>query len=143
MQTEQTYSLDELCALVDMPKRTVRYYIQNGLLDRPEGLNRGAKYTRSHLERLLFIRKWQQAGLSLERIQELISSPEHDLPPVRRRGPGTVEVWSHLVVREGVELHVEPGQAGLSPEQLRAFLRQVTAAFESISKQSGDREEAP
>jgi DNA-binding transcriptional MerR regulator len=142
MQTEQTYSLDEICALVDMPKRTVRYYIQNGLLDRPEGLNRGAKYNRSHLEKLLFIRKWQQAGLSLERIQELISSPEHDKPPARRRGPGTVEVWSHLVVSEGLELHVEPSQAGLSPEQLRAFLKLVNAAYESISKQSGDREEA-
>ena len=141
MQNENTYSLEEICALVEMPKRTVRYYIQNGLLDRPEGLNRGAKYTQAHLEKLLFIRKWQQAGLSLERIRELISSPENDTPPPRRRGAGTVEVWSHLVVHEGLELHVEPSQAGLSPEQLRAFLRQVTAAYESISKQSGDREE--
>ena len=132
MTNDPSYSLDELCTLVEMPKRTVRYYIQNGLVDRPEGLNRGARYTATHVEKLLFIRKWQDAGLSLERIRELISSPSGDLPPPRRRGPGTVEVWSHLVIADGLEVHVEPGQAGLSPEQVREFLRQVSALHDAL-----------
>jgi hypothetical protein len=41
-------------------------------------------------------------------------------------------VWSHLVVAEGVELHVESGISGLSPEELREFYRSVMAQFESI-----------
>ncbi len=132
MTNAPSYSLDELCTLVEMPKRTVRYYIQNGLVDRPEGLNRGARYTTTHVEKLLFIRKWQDAGLSLDRIRELLASPSGDLPPPRRRGPGTVEVWSHLVVADGLEVHVEPSQAGLSPEQVREFLRQVSALHDAL-----------
>lgn len=131
-----SYSLDELCALVELPKRTVRYYIQSGLLDRPEGLNRGARYGRQHVERLLFIRKWQQAGLSLERIRALVDESSDDLPPVRRRGAGTIEVWSHLVIRDGVELHVEPTISGLSPEQLRMFLGRVQAAYDDIEQEN-------
>ena len=32
-----TYLISELCSLVDLPVRTVRYYVQQGLVDRPEG----------------------------------------------------------------------------------------------------------
>ena len=67
-----TYSLQELAALVELPERTVRYYIQLGLVDRPEGETRAARYGERHLEQLLEIRKWQRAGLSLERIRELV-----------------------------------------------------------------------
>jgi len=141
MPDMMSYSLDELCALVELPKRTVRYYIQSGLLDRPDGLNRGARYGRGHVERLLFIRKWQQAGLSLERIRELVAEPSGAIPPARRRGPGTIEVWSHLVIREGIELHVEPTISGLSPEQLRLFLQRVQAAYDDIEEQNQERKD--
>ncbi len=53
------------------------------------------------------------------------------LPPTPRRA-GTVEVWSHLVVADGIELTLEPGRAGLSPEQVRVFFRAVTQAYEQI-----------
>jgi DNA-binding transcriptional MerR regulator len=132
MNTDQTFALDELSTLADLPRRTVRYYIQIGLVDRPEGAARGAFYTRRHLEQLLLVRKWQLAGLSLERIAELVRQPESGpLPPAPRRA-GTVEVWSHLVVAEGIELTVEPGRAGLSPEQVRALFRAVTEAHTRI-----------
>ena len=129
MSEDRTFSLDELCTLADLPKRTVRYYMQIGLVDRPEGLNRGARYHPRHLEQLLAIRKWQAAGLSLERIRELLATPDPDAPPLKPRQAGSVEVWSRLLVAPGVELHIEPGQAGLSPEAVRAFCRAVLAAF--------------
>ena len=52
----QTYSLQELATLVELPERTVRYYIQLGLVDRPEGETRAARYGERHLEQLLEIR---------------------------------------------------------------------------------------
>ena len=138
--TAETYSLDELCTLVDLPRRTVRYYIQIGLLDRPEGEKRGAFYTRLHLDQLQAIRKWQQAGLSLVRIRELLANQaEPGVPPAGRR-PGSVEIWSRLLVVEGLEVHVEPGQAGLSPEQVRAFFRAVRAAYAEVREQQYERE---
>ena len=132
---DKPLSLDELCTLVDMPKRTVRFYIQSGLVDRPEGETKAARYTRAHLEQLLTIKKWQQAGLSLERIGELLAKPDAGvLPPPRPRGPGTVEVWSHLVVADGIEINLEPGRAGFSPEQVRNFFRGVMALHQQLSK---------
>ena len=128
----KTHSLAEIAALVELPERTVRYYIQLGLVDRPDGETRAARYGERHLGQLLEIRKWQQAGLSLERIAELLADPSAKGPPPRRRGAGTVEVWSHLVIDEGVELTINPGAAGLSPAQVRRLFREVDAAYETI-----------
>lgn len=139
MNTETHYSIDELATLVELPRRTVRYYVQQGLVDRPIGEKRAAYYTTRHLEQLLTIRKWQQAGLSLDRIREILLEPESgSIPPPRPRGAGTVEVWSHLVVSDGLEITLEPGRAGMSPEQVRAFFRGVTALHEQILEQDKD-----
>ena len=67
--------MDEIAALTELPRRTVRYYIQESLVDRPDGIGKGAYYTQHHLEQLLLIRKWQLAGLSLERISEVLKRP--------------------------------------------------------------------
>jgi DNA-binding transcriptional MerR regulator len=131
VNTARTFSLGELCALADLPVRTVRYYIQIGLVDRPIGETRAAYYTSRHVEQLLQIRKWTQAGVSLERIHELLSGETPPVPP-RPRGPGTVEVWSHVVVDDGLEITLEPGRAQLSPEQVRAFFQRVQAAYRDI-----------
>ena len=132
MNTPKTFTLEEIAALAEVPRRTVRYYIQSGLVDRPQGIGKGASYTQRHVEQLLLVRKWQLAGLSLERIGEILQEPsDGPLPPTPRR-PGTVEVWSHLVVAEGVEITLEPQRAGLSPEQVRAFFRAVTQAYEQL-----------
>ncbi|MFN3792226.1 MerR family transcriptional regulator [Massilia sp.] len=125
------FGIDELCGLTGLPKRTVRYYIQIGLVDRPEGETRAARYTQKHLEQLLAIRRWTQEGLSLERIRELLSGATQP-PPGRPDRAGTVEVWSHLIVSEGVEVRLDPARAGLSPEQSRQFFAAVMAAFQQI-----------
>lgn len=129
MDTLPTYGFEELCALVDLPSRKVRYYVQMGLVDRPDGLNRGARYNAKHIEQLLSIKKWQGAGLSLERVRDLLHGAPGDLPP-KTKAAGTVEVWSRLLVAPGVELNVEAGTAGLSPEQLRVFFRKVMGAYQ-------------
>ena len=127
----RTFSLGELCAFAELPIRTVRYYIQIGLVDRPVGETRAAYYTPHHLEQLLQIRKWTQAGVSLERVHDLLAGGAPPVPPLPR-GPGTVEVWSHLVVADGLEITLEPGRAQLSPEQVRAFFQGVQAVYRDI-----------
>jgi DNA-binding transcriptional MerR regulator len=129
---EVGYSLDELCALVELPKRTARYYMQIGLVDRPEGFARGTRYRVRHLEQLLAIRKWQRAGLSLERIGELLAAPDTVPVPPKPRGRGSVEVVSRLVIAEGVELILDPARDGLSPEEVRELFRRVMAAYDQI-----------
>ena len=142
MNTETRYFIDELAALAELPRRTVRYYMQQGLLEHPVGEKRAAYYTTRHLEQLLTIRKWQRAGLSLNRIREILGgTTETELPPPRPRGPGTVEVWSHMVVTDGLEVTLEASRAGLSPEQVRTFIRGVTDLYEQIRQERPDNAE--
>ena len=132
----EKFSLTELCTLADVPQRTARYYIQEGLVDRPEGAKRGSHYTSRHLEQLLTIRKWQRAGLSLERIRELVAEPgDVDMLPPPRRRPGDITIRSHILLRPGVELVVEPGEAGLTPEEVRALARQAAAMVDQLTKE--------
>lgn len=132
------FTLNELCTLADLPVRTVRYYIQIGLVDRPEGETRAARYGRRQLKQLLSIRKWTAAGVSLERIRELLHGEEAPVPP-RARQPGSVEVCSHLLVTEGIEVVIEPGRAGLSPEEVREFVKGVMALYGQVKGSDNSR----
>ena len=127
-----SYPLSELCALVDLPVRTVRYYVQQGLVDRPQGETRAARYSQQHVDQLLVIKKWSAAGLSLDRIRELLAGTEPSVPQ-RKRRPGSVEVASHLYVADGLEILIEPGRAGLTPEQVRQFAKGVMVLYEEVT----------
>jgi DNA-binding transcriptional MerR regulator len=131
----QEFNINELATLAELPARTVRFYIQQGLVARPHGEKKGAKYSAAHLDQLLAIKKWQAAGLSLERIRELLIAPGADELPPKPRWPGMVEVWSRLHIADGVELQVEPGRSGLKPEQLRRFLNDVIAVYDKATKE--------
>ena len=137
------FTIDEICALVEMNKRTVRYYIQKGLVDRPEGIGKGAFYSHAHLEQLLTIRKWKAAGLSLERIQDILLGEkdvyhsDKPVPPPLTKKQGTIEVWSHMQLDDGIEIHIEPKRARLSPDQVRVLFREVMNLYKKI------REEEP
>lgn len=78
---------------------------------------------------MLSIRKWSEAGLSLERIRELLHGEPPDVP-ARAPSPGTVSVRSHLHLADGLELVIDPGRARLTPEQLRGFCQDVLAVYE-------------
>lgn len=139
-------SIEQLSLLAGVTPRTVRYYIAEGLLDRPVGEKRGAHYVRRHLEQLLLIRRWTDAGLSLERVRELIAgAPEHPTP--RCSAPGTVEVWSRVTVADGLEIHVEPARAELTPEQMRRLVRGIEALYRQVRSagtgEPGGHPEAP
>ena len=132
-----TYSLNDLCRLSALPVRTVRYYIQIGLLDKPLGEKRGAYYTQHHLDQLLRIVELSQAGVSLERIRQVLQGGDAPVGP-RTRQLGSVQVRSHLCLGPGLELQITPEEARLSPEQLRAFITAVTQAMHQIQGNNND-----
>ncbi len=131
--TQRRFTLDELSGLVSLSRRTVRYYIQMALVDRPLGVGRGAHYDTRHLNQLLEIRKWQDAGLSLERIRELLRASDTNPPPVPPRQPGAVEIWSQVLIDEGIELHINPERAKLTPEETREFVATVMDLYQPFS----------
>ena len=121
---DTVFTLDQLCTLADCPKRTVRYYVQLGLVDRPVGETRAARYGRRHLEQLLQIRQLTEAGMSLERIRDVLAGGSPPVPP-KARAPGSVQLRSHVLVAPGVELQIDPEEAGMPAERLHEFVRAV------------------
>ena len=133
---KKRYTLDDLCQLVGLSSRTARYYIQEGLVDRPEGQKRGAYYLEKHLRQLQQIQEWQGAGYSLDRIRQLLeegSTPADTLLTLTPRR-GDVQVVSGIHIAPGVELTINPEQAGLSPEQTRALYRQIGEIVDQLEK---------
>ncbi len=127
----KSFSLDELCTLTDLPKRTVRYYMQMGLVDRPIGETRAAHYLTAHLDQLLKVKQLTDAGISLERIAEIQNGEE--LPvPAKPRKPGDIQVKSHIYVASGIELQISPEEADMSPEQIRALVKAVMKTIQEI-----------
>jgi len=127
-----SYTLNELCVLADLPVRTLRYYVQNGLIDRPDGETRAARYGAKHLEQALLVRKWTAAGLSLERIRDILHGQEVAVT-ARPKAPGSIEVCSHLCIADGLEMVIEPTRAGMTPEQVRTFAKGVMALYAAIT----------
>lgn len=63
-----SFDLSDLCQLGGVTARTVRYYVQQGLLPSP-GLGAGARYGEGHLARLRLIRRMQAEHLPLAEIR--------------------------------------------------------------------------
>ena len=127
----KTFSLDELCTLTDLPKRTVRYYMQMGLVDRPIGETRAAHYLTAHLDQLLKVKQLSDAGISLERIADIQNGEELQIP-IKPRKPGDIQVKSHIYVAPGIELQISPEEADMSPEQIRALVKAVMKTIQEI-----------
>ena len=108
MDDEQgRFSVDELADLGGVSRRTVRYYVQEGLLPPPLGVGRGKHYDQSHLDRLLRVKAEQEAGRSLDDIRaRRTRSDGRSEPAARPRPPLPRSTWRRLELAPGVELHV-------------------------------------
>ena len=78
-------SIGELAQRTGVTRRTIRYYVEIGLLPPPAGAGKAAVYGREHLERLETIKELQAYRLSLEEIRDRLAgkpvrSPR-ELPP--------------------------------------------------------------
>jgi DNA-binding transcriptional MerR regulator len=131
---ETRYGVDELAELSGVSRRTVRYYIQEGLLTPPFGLGRGSHYGREHLEQLLRVKAMQEQGLALEEIRGVLSGKK----PPRPMAPPPANVprasWTRIELAPGVELHVSstvrlpaPGKLAELVETARRYFRSEPA----------------
>ena len=97
----RTYTIGNLCELSGYSRRTIRYYIQEGLLEPPAGRGRGGLYNDSHVARLRQIRKLQNDGVPLFGIRKVLACGVVAVPHLER------EVWIRCPVAAGIEMHIE------------------------------------
>jgi DNA-binding transcriptional MerR regulator len=129
---ERYYGIKELAELGGVTRRTVRYYVQRGLLPMPLGTGRGPHYTPTHLERLMHIRQMQETGVPLGEIAARLDGV-HQTPVSIPEVPPERSTWLRFVLADGVELHVRAGAASFQPSQLA---RLVEAARQTLGLQT-------
>jgi DNA-binding transcriptional MerR regulator len=111
------YSIGQLAELGSVSRRTVHFYVQQGLSDPPEGRGRGSYYTDRHLDQLQRVLALQREGLPLRRIQGM---SETEQLRAAESVPGR-QLVLRLAVAPGITLEIEAGSGGEIPsaEKLR------------------------
>lgn len=67
-------TLEDLVNISGLPIRTVRFYIQEGLLPGPDSRGKNARYTEEHLERLEWIQRLKEHHRPLREIRILLNN---------------------------------------------------------------------
>jgi DNA-binding transcriptional MerR regulator len=127
--------------------RSIRFYVANGLLERPEGTGTAATYNYRHFLQLLAIKIRQREGITLDAIKQEMKDVTGD--SLERRVAtslasalgATVETrkqandddgaasWRRLPVADGVELHVRDDSPSAREEALVAMREAIRAAL--------------
>jgi DNA-binding transcriptional MerR regulator len=145
------YTARDLAALCGVSERTVRYYVEEGLLPRPASRGRGANFEADHLTRLHLIRAMQQAGNDLESIRDYLREMERELGRTGATLEAALAVWTARTeeaawrerltkqwatpelahryrIAEGIDLLVDL-RAAPHPGRMREIVRLIRKAF--------------
>jgi len=127
--------------------RSIRFYVANGLLERPEGTGTAATYNYRHFLQLLAIKIRQREGVTLDVIKKEMKDFTGDALERRVAASlaaalgATVETrrqavdddspatWRRMAVADGVELHVRDDSPAARDEALVAMREAVRAAL--------------
>jgi DNA-binding transcriptional MerR regulator len=127
--------------------RSIRFYVANGLLERPEGAGTAATYNYRHFLQLLAIKIRQREGVTLDVIKGEMKELTGDALERRvasslaaalgatvdtRRQAADEDVtasWRRVPVADGVELHVRDDSPASRDDALVAMREAVRAAL--------------
>jgi len=127
--------------------RSIRFYVANGLLERPEGTGTAATYNYRHFLQLLAIKIRQREGVTLDIIKKEMKDVTGDALERRvatslaaalgatvetRKQPDNDDAtaaWRRLPVAAGVELHVRDDSPASRHDALIAMREAVRAAL--------------
>jgi DNA-binding transcriptional MerR regulator len=126
--------------------RAVRFYVANGLLDRPDGTGTAATYNYRHFLQLLSIKIRQREGQTLDSIRRELSEVAGDqlerriaqsLAPALGAGADAVVqrdddrayMWRRVPVADGIELHVRDDSPAASEDAIIALREAMRSAL--------------
>lgn len=121
------YNIETLSKISGLSRRAVRYYIQRGLLEPPEGSKRGCYYTEKHLERIRDIQRLSEQGVPLLKIKEVFDGVSGDAA-AEMKAPSAPQVtrWERIDFGSGVELSFRPNALNsFDIERIRNFIEGI------------------
>jgi DNA-binding transcriptional MerR regulator len=149
---DEVFKLDGLARAAGTSPRTVRYYVQRGLLPGPTFKGKDSSYGREHLVRLRAIKKLQDAFLPLDAIaaelegkslEELLRVADEAggarARPVTRPEPAPAarreSRWRRVEIAPGVELAL----AEDAPRESRVMAERLLEMVEAMSNMKEGR----
>ena len=139
--------LDELASKSGVSARTVRYYIQRGLLPAPEFRGPDTAYDDSHLDRLKAIRRLQERHLPLDAIatelarrspsailKERAPAPEIALPPL---APPTPAIPVRVPAARSERRQLAPGVELLIDDDAPPWARELAEELTDLAIRKG------
>jgi DNA-binding transcriptional MerR regulator len=148
--SDQDYSIQDLCEKTGLPRRTIHFYSQQGLLPPPAGAGPGTRYDDRHLLRLQIILRLRQQGLRLDdirqRLQGVDLSDLHSLqkqlemPLEINQAPPTPQIFQHYLLPGGMMLLAPATLSTANRKKLAELLSSARQIFgptpiESIAKE--------
>ena len=148
------YDLADLCKLAGVTTRTVRYYIQQGILPSAGQTGPGLKYHKGHLGRLMLIRKLQREHLPLAEIRRRLDTMDDkavgaeleyiqiskslnssgNLDAALKEGdshpyPQERSQWERFGITNDIEIHVRRPLSRFDNRQLDELIRVASELF--------------
>jgi DNA-binding transcriptional MerR regulator len=136
---QKQYTIQELSELTGFSRRTIRYYIQEGLLKPPAGRGRGGYYYDSHLNALSKIRQLQNQGLRLSTISPILKEAVTEtLDKIIVRSED--KVWIRYPIADGVAFHVRRDIDINQRKKIDQLIRLADAILNTSAKGEGSNE---
>ena len=148
--SDERYKLDELAKAAGTSPRTVRYYVQRGLLPPPVFRGKDSAYGEDHLVRLRAIKKLQEDYLPLDAIAaELEGKAIDEIDAIAKSKPRPVpnpdvrpqqivvttplvraDAWRRHEIARGLEMHL----ADDAPADTKALAEKILKLITSLQE---------
>jgi DNA-binding transcriptional MerR regulator len=113
----KSYTIEELGELTGYTRRTIRYYVQEGLIDPPAGRGRGGYYYDSHIQQLLRIKSYQEKGIGITAMVSLMKKETFE-PVLPSR-----EVMIRYEIVPGIEVNISREMEIKEPKKILEIIR--------------------
>lgn len=112
MNDDNRHTIDDLEQMTGVSRRTIRYYVQSGLLPPADGPGRGRHYGEHHMAGLARIQEAKRLGTSLAGMKNDRQGNEgNPSQPSEPGGTNAGPATRFLLAKEGVWLEVADGAA--------------------------------
>lgn len=114
---KKKYTIEELGELTGYTRRTIRYYVQEGLIGPPDGRGRGGYYNDSHIQKLLQIKSFREKGIGITAMVSLMEK-ETIKPVLPSR-----EVMIRYEIVPGIEVNISREMEIKEPKKVLEIIR--------------------